>query len=294
MDYHKIKAVEDQEQLLEKILSLQSEIRSQREKKRRLNTNEHEKYTRIFAPVTSSIAKLAPQAAPQPVPAQAPLQPKQEVKEEEEDEKFFAEPNNELFRQALYEVPEKLRSDGVLGLDTATHTIGDYEYEVEGNKLRCTHENSGNEVVFEVDSLELWMLLLVKNPARIQLKLKTGKEYLPFVYEFKDIAERLHLVASSQHFSGFHFRKKYKILQEMEHAGSGFLFTTRPPVRPDTVVVPSDKAGLLRELYTAVAELRAGNTSMQNIVVPLAAEARRRGCLPKNLLTPEEETWVYA
>ena len=78
MDYHKIKAVEDQEQLLEKILSLQSEIRSQREKKRRLNTNEHEKYTRIFAPVTSSIAKLAPQAAPQPVPAQAPLQLKQE------------------------------------------------------------------------------------------------------------------------------------------------------------------------------------------------------------------------
>ena len=292
MDYRKIKDIEDQEQMLEEILSLQAEIRSQREKKRRLNTSQHEKYTRIFEPVTSTIAKLAPQPAPQP--AQAPPQPKQEIKEEEEDVKFFDEPNNDLFRQALYEVPENLRSDGVLGLDIKTHTIGEYEYEIEGNKLRCINENSDDEAVFEVDSLELWLLLLVKNPTRIELKLKTGKEYLPFVYEFKDIADRLQLVASSQHSLGFRFRRKYKILQDLEHAGNGFLFTTRPPVKPDTVVLPSDKAGLLRELYTAVAELRAGNTSMQNIVVPLAAEARRLGCLPKNLLSPEEETWVYA
>ena len=292
MDYRKIKDIEDQEQMLEEILSLQGEIRSQREKKRRLNTSQHEKYTRIFEPVTSTIAKLAPQPAPQP--AQVPPQPKQEIKEEEEDVKFFDEPNNDLFRQALYEVSENLRSDGVLGLDIKTHTIGEYEYEIEGNKLRCINENSDDEAVFEVDSLELWLLLLVKNPTRIELKLKTGKEYLPFVYEFKDIADRLQLVASSQHSLGFRFRRKYKILQDLEHAGNGFLFTTRPPVKPDTVVLPSDKAGLLRELYTAVAELRAGNTSMQNIVVPLAAEARRLGCLPKNLLSPEEETWVYA
>ena len=278
--------------MLEEILSLQGEICSQHEKKRRLNTSQHEKYTRIFEPVTSTIAKLAPQPAPQP--AQLPPQPKQEIKEEEEDVKFFDEPNNDLFRQALYEVPENLRSDGVLGLDIITHTIGEYEYEIEGNKLRCTNENSDDEAVFEVDSIELWLLLLVKNPTRIELKLKTGKEYLPFVYEFKDIADRLQLVATGQNSLGFRFRRKYKILQDLEHAGNGFLFTTRPPVKPDTVVLPSDKAGLLRELYTAVAELRAGNTSMQNIVVPLAPEARRLGCLPKNLLSPEEETWVYA
>ena len=57
MDYRKIKDIEDQEQMLEEILSLQGEIRSQREKKRRLNTSQHEKYTRIFEPVTSTIAK---------------------------------------------------------------------------------------------------------------------------------------------------------------------------------------------------------------------------------------------
>ena len=77
MDYNRIKDIEDQEQMLEKILSLQSDIRSQPEKKRRLNTAQQEKYTRIFEPVTKSIAKLAPQPAPQPAPTQAtPPQPK--------------------------------------------------------------------------------------------------------------------------------------------------------------------------------------------------------------------------
>ena len=75
MDYHKIKDIDDQEQMLEEILSLQSDIRSQREKTRRLNTAQHEKYTRIFEPVTKSIAKLAPQPGPQPAPAQAPPSP---------------------------------------------------------------------------------------------------------------------------------------------------------------------------------------------------------------------------
>ena len=107
-------------------------------------------------------------------------------------------------------MPENLRSVGVLGLDAETHTIGDYEYQVEGNKLHCTNENSDDEAVFKVDSLELWMLLLVKNPTRIQLKLKTGKEYLPFVYEFKDIADRLELVATSQHFPVFVFEESIK------------------------------------------------------------------------------------
>ena len=291
MAYHRIQDIAEEERLLEEMLSLQRDIRNQREKKRRINTAQSEKYNKIFRPVTSSIAKLQTNIAPTPDTPEPEDDP---VKQEEDDEKFFVEPDNEVFRQALNEVPEDLRSDGVLGLDVKTHTIGEYEYEVEGSTLRCTNEDSDDEATFEINTLDLWMLLLVKNPTRIQLKLKTGKDFLPFVYEFKDIADRLQLVGSSQHFSGFNLRKKYKILQELDHAGTGFLFTTRPPINPSTVVVPSDKAGLLRELYTAVAELRAGNTSMQNIVVPLAAEARRLGCLPKNLLSPEEETWVYS
>ena len=47
-------------------------------------------------------------------------------------------------------------------------------------------------------------------------------------------------------------------------------------------------------LTIAVAELRAGNTSMQNIVVPLAQEAKRKKILPRKLLSPDEMTWVFA
>ena len=82
--------------------------------------------------------------------------------------------------------------------------------------------------------------------------------------------------------------------------GSGFLFSIRPPpfekrlFHPSTVVIPSDKKGLLRALLQAVTELRAGNTSMQNVVVPLAQEAKRKKILPANLLTSDEMTWVFA
>ena len=65
------------------------------------------------------------------------------------------------------------------------------------------------------------------------------------------------------------------------------MFTTRPPL-----LIPSDDPGLLRSLYVALAELRAGNSSMQNIVVPFPQEAKRKGILPENLLSADEETWV--
>ena len=50
----------------------------------------------------------------------------------------------------------------------------------------------------------------------------------------------------------------------------------------------------MRALLQALAELRAGNTSMRNLVVPLAQEAKRKNILPKHLLSPDEETWVFA
>ena len=60
------------------------------------------------------------------------------------------------------------------------------------------------------------------------------------------------------------------------------------------ILIPSDDQGLLRSLYVTLAELRAGNNSMRNIVVPLAQEAKRKGILPENLLSADEETWVFA
>ena len=73
------------------------------------------------------------------------------------------------------------------------------------------------------------------------------------------------------------------------------MFTYHPPVvNPNTVVIPSDNDGLMHALVVALADLRAGNTSMLNIVVPLAQEAQRKGILPKGLLKPSETTWVFA
>ena len=63
---------------------------------------------------------------------------------------------------------------------------------------------------------------------------------------------------------------------------------------PETVVIPSDKKGLLCALVRAMAELKAGNTSMRNLVVPLALEAKRRGILPKEYSNVDNLNWIYA
>ena len=311
------RVISKRERQLKQILKLQSEIRKQHEQRRRVNTSQNERYTRIFKPVTSSIKKLMPpeNILDHPVPKTvAPLMPNENILDQPvpqtdapvlipdiKEEKFYEEPNNDIYRQALIEVPENLRSDGILGLNTRTHSIGEYEYEVKGDILHCIRVDGSDghlmdRVEFKIGSLNLWMLLLVKNPTRIELKLKAGREYSPFVYDFKDIVDRLGLAASGRRTIGYNLRKKAKTLAELEKAGSGFLFTSAPPnlVKSNTFIIPSDKDGLMHELYTALAELRAGNTSMQNIVVPLAAEAQRLGYLSKDLLTPEEQTWMYA
>ena len=73
------------------------------------------------------------------------------------------------------------------------------------------------------------------------------------------------------------------------------MFTYHSPlVNPNTVVIPSDNEGLMHALVVALAKLRACNNSMRNILVPLAQEAQRKRILPKDLLTPNETTWVFA
>ena len=84
----------------------------------------------------------------------------------------------------------------------------------------------------------------------------------------------------------------------MKQGKGCFLYTTSPPpksfVHPNTVVIPSDRVGLKKALFLALSEFRAGNTAMRNVVVPLAAEAKRKGILPEHLLTNDERTWVFA
>ena len=50
--FHSIKTIEDQERMLKKILSLQTQIRARREKTRLTNNFQNEKHTKIFEPIT--------------------------------------------------------------------------------------------------------------------------------------------------------------------------------------------------------------------------------------------------
>ena len=280
--YHRIKSIADEERLLEQVLHLQSQIREQREQQRKRKVNDSEKYTKIFEPVTKSIEKLTPSIdleSSQPLlDVKVPTQDLLDIKEELD----IQEPG-ELYRQALSQVPHKYRDDGMLGLNVDNHHIGDYIYEVNGDVLQVKKDKDYRQ--FDITDLNLWKLLIVSNPSKINLKTKDGGKYLPFVYDYVNIAQQLNLLKS---YTGSKNRSKYNILTN--HQGSGFLFSVQPP----TVVIPSDKMGLLSELYRALAELRAGNTMMRNLVVPLAQEAERRNILPKDLLSPEEDTWVFA
>ena len=50
--------IEDQERLLEEMISIQADIRKQNERKRILKSNDDELYSKMFKPVTRSIQKL--------------------------------------------------------------------------------------------------------------------------------------------------------------------------------------------------------------------------------------------
>ena len=273
---YRVNTIDDEKRLLEEMLHLQSQIRQQREQQRKRKVHNTDKYTKMFEPVTKSIEKLVVPTANLIDTKDEPLMEIPEIKEEIE----LKEPG-ELYKTALSKVPRKIRDDGMLGLNTETHTIGDYIYEVEGDTLRV--RKGDDEKEFEINDLNLWKLLIVLNPTKIRLKLRDGEMLLPFVQDYIHIANELNLLKS---YKGATTRAKYKIL----HKGSGFLFSVQPP----TIVLPSDKNGLISELLTALSELRAGNTMMQNLVVPLAQEAERRNILPKDLLSPDEKTWIFA
>ena len=295
--YHRALQVRKEQPLLEEMLKLQKEIRIQREKDRENDSSNRKKYTKMFEPLTESIQKLKPE--PQPVVSNAtPLVDFEESKEEEPEN--FLDDLNEidepgwLYTQALQRVPLALRDDGMFGLNTNDHTIGDWTFEVAGNHLLC--RNGIEAVSFEITDINLWCLLLVFNPKQINLRTVTSRGMvLPYVRKYAEIVNRLGLRERYEHMSRTRNRVKYKLIKGIK-IGKGFLFTSKPPtlIHPDTVVVPSDAEGLLKALYLAVSEFRAGNTSMRNVVVPLAAEAQRKGVLPHNLLSNDERTWVFA
>ena len=364
--FHQMKTVEDQQRMLKKILSMQTQIRARREKDRLTSNSQNEKYTKIFEPITQSLKNLAD------IPSTTlhvnnvthaddlinfedpnnliddqddlinfkdpnnlidfqddhilptPLQPTPngiELKHDTDDDSFFNDvnPDDDSFLNTVRSIPDKDRDDGVFGLNINRKCIGNNTFIVKGNVLIVRNNEDHSESIFVVNDVNVWKLLLAQRPGSL-MELKTIKgHYIPAVKEYVDIVKTLNLINLAQrtHLRTFKNRSKYKLIDDFSKKykpfskkGSGFLFSVSPPpflrkqkvkkttttttIKPSTVVIPSDKKGLMRALLQALAELRAGNTSMRNFVVPLAKEAKRKKILPPNLLSADEETWVFA
>ena len=321
--FHPIKTVEDREQMLKSVLTLQTQIRAKRKKDRLANNSRNVKYAKIFEPITRTLKDLSDTPSTvnssktdlidfdsPAVDEHKPLAPIKlspsdldvDIKKEE-----HLEPG-ELYKEALDIVPIDKRDDGRFGLNTVSQEIGDNTFTVEGDTLKVISED-GDENDFLIDDIDVWIILLARAPGNfVTLSRRGGRrtksEYVPAVKRFIEIAQKLNLLETAEEQGGtYRSLSKYKIIRKAnEQSGSGFLFSIKPPpfikkgrsFKPSTVVIPSDNKGLMRQLGKALAELRAGNTSMRNLVVPLAQEASRKKILPPHLLTSDEETWVFA
>ena len=292
--YHHISNLADEEKLLSDIIRLEAQIREEKEKRRINKNTQNETYTGIFEPITKSIQSLAPRAEKKDDLLTGELmeiEPNDATAIESEKIEPVKEENDQvdLYKKALHIIPKRARDDGVFGLDSGRRLVSGRPYRVEGNLLLVNNED-GTHSEIQIDDLNVWLILLSQNPAKlVNLTDEKGKLALA---RYRDIVDQLGLIPRVQ-FTNKNFKKrvKYKLLRP-DHEGTGFLFSTKKPTEP--IVIPSDRKGLMRALLQAVAELRAGNESIRNLVVPLAQEAERKRILPKGLLSPEELTWVYA
>lgn len=270
--YHHISSLADEEHLLSKMIDLETKIREQKESQRLQKNTQNEMYTDIFGPIARRVESLKK-------PENVPIEPNvasDPVKTETVD----------LYNKVLQTIPKRSRDDGVLGLDAGRKLVNNRPYTVLGNVLTVQNED-GTKSVIEINDPNVWTLLLVQNPSIDT----TSTDGMNAVKVYRNIADQLGFIPRVQYTNtNFKRRAKYKLLKPQ---GTGFLFSTKKPSSM-TVVIPSDRKGLMRALLQAVAELRAGNESIRNLVVPLAQEAERKKILPKGLLTPEELTWIYA
>ena len=322
MSYHpyRLQSIDDERRLLQKMLVLQDRVRIAREKKSRLKATQTSHYTKMFQPITNSLKQLK---APQVVKAdtststveflpdekyepEEKIEPVEEIEPEvveswkDEDSTTIEDNPGEMYLNAKRSIPKKSRDDGVFGLNVKNNRIGDYTYLVDGNTLHIINKEKQVRS-YVIDDSKLWQLLLIMRPKDIGLQLKDEFDRnTSTLNEYIRIVDDLDLVTIADE-NGIQIRNRAKYLL-LSRKGRGFLFTNRKPeflrkngsVSPSVVVVPSDKQGLLRALKKSVAELRSGNTSMQNVVVPLAQEAKRLKILPPGLLSPKEMTWVFA
>ena len=330
MSYHSLRLddVDNEERLLAEIVSLENKIRRSKETAHVHKIAQEKHFNEVFRPITSVLTKQqrAETTSPQPPSFSKTLSIDEEADDdstdgEDEEKNVKLEPGQSMYSAVADNIKTRDRDDGVFGLNVRTHKIGDYTWQVVGDRLHV-YNKKGQERTVTIDSYDLWRILLNQSTNKIQLRKKNGR-YTMAVKKYMQIVKDLGLVdiaMRNKTLANLEKRVKWPLVKNTRTVvGKGFLFTTkRPPflskkgrgssrianntmrcrksklLHPSVVLIPSNKKQLLRQLLKGVAELRSGNTSMRNIVVPLAQEAKRRKILPPGLLTDREMTWVYA
>ena len=323
--FHKVSSLKDEEEILKNIINLETAVRAKQEKKRLQENADSSAYAQIFEPITSTMKSLhsiehshgnsskvkSPEEHLMHFEKHANVDP---YADEEEMYNLsqppllpYKEGSESIPRlsEILRQIPKRKRDDGMFGIDWNTQTLGGYPIAVDNDHLSVDMQD-GKKHQFEIKNPGVWKLLLTQNPhsSDIVLKNNDGSDS-ETLEQYRNIVQTLGLVrriqSSGKH--GYLQRNKYKLLTD-EHSGKGFLFSVKKPKfmeknnaelpvkSSNTIIIPSDKKSILKTLVKALAEKRAGNSSMRNLVVALAREARAKGILPANLLSPEEMNYI--
>ena len=288
--FHSVHSIQDEEKLLKKIIDLETEIRAKEEKKRVNKIGQHETFSKIFEPITKELKTISEVTQPTSIPDPVPVKNEPDGRQSpERSPPISPQKYSQPYTAALNAVSADNLEDGLFGLNPLEKVISGYRYHIEGNSI-VVHGTEGYQDVKVVNPVT-WLILLSKNPAKIcDLKNAAG-DYTDAAKEFIHIGKHFNFVDNAKltDKKGYERRTKYSMLTGGH--GSGFLFSVRAP--PVNKFLPSDPQGVLRELQKSLAEYRAGNKSMRNIIVPLYQQAKRMKILPKNLLSEKEFSWIY-
>ena len=276
--HHRTKTVDDEIQLLKEITDLEKKILVQREKARVANTSHGRKYAEIFEPITQSIKNILPNtdrthhaadftqtpyaadlmeftqtphaAAAVPdllddtIENKHSLPPPMQPMNVSSDEKPEVSPGDSLYVLALSSIPRKDRDDGVFGLNWRLKKIGDCYFTATGNTLKV-EKSDGTETSFTIDDINVWKLLLTQRPGRLMALMDNTGRFIPAVREYVDIVKELNLVPiARRNNEQYRNRVKYKLIEASKSSkGSGLLSPFI--MKPSTLVIPSDRKGLL-------------------------------------------------
>ena len=207
--------------------------------------------------------------------------------------------------QLIAKIPEGQRDDGTFGLNWKRKQIGGMPFSVTDKGVQVT-TGPGEVRDIKIKHFDTWKLLFYQNPEDKDIVLKSNGRDTPAVQEYRNIVRELNLVnivENSNKPKGYQKRKKFTTFFLKNVKGTGLLFSYKKPSSfpgssheksgeglksgffpPNTVVIPSENKDLLIKLATSLSERDAGNSSLQNLIVSLAREARKRKILSKATL----------